>query len=196
MQKTQLIRILAVIVLAIGLANGLSAGWFEDGALQYQTGNYKEAFKIGRKAAERGDAKAQNSLGVMYANGQGVTQDYKEAIKWYRKAAEQGNAYAQYNLGNMYYYGQGVTQDYKEAIKWYRKAAEQGDAKAQNNLGIMYATGAGVLRDYVQAHKWLNLAAANGDTKAKKPREMVAGKMTPAQIAEAQKLVHEWKPGD
>jgi len=37
----------------------------------------------------RGDALAQNNLGVMYENGQGVPQDYKEAVKWYTKAAEE-----------------------------------------------------------------------------------------------------------
>ena len=43
-----------------------------------------------RKAAEQGDAKAQNNLGVVYDRGEGVPQDDAEAVKWYRKAAEQG----------------------------------------------------------------------------------------------------------
>ena len=47
----------------------------------------KEAVKWYRKAAEQGDAKAQNNLGVKYGNGLGVLKDYKEAVKWYRKAA-------------------------------------------------------------------------------------------------------------
>jgi TPR repeat protein len=50
---------------------------------------------------------AQFNLGLMYYNGQGVTQDYSQAADWYRKAAAQGNAAAQYNLGLMYYNGQG-----------------------------------------------------------------------------------------
>ena len=52
-----------------------------------------------RRAAEHGDAAAQDNLGHMYARGQAVTQDYAEAIRWYRKAAGQGDADAQYNLG-------------------------------------------------------------------------------------------------
>jgi uncharacterized protein len=68
-----------------------------------------------RKAADQGYANAQITIGVMYENGQGVTQDNAEAIRWYRKAAEQGNPNAQYNLGVMYHSGQGVTQDYAEA---------------------------------------------------------------------------------
>ena len=48
-----------------------------------------------RKAAEQGDAGAQNNLGKCYHNGQGVAQDYAQAVAWYRKAAEQGHAGAQ-----------------------------------------------------------------------------------------------------
>ena len=51
-----------------------------------------EAVKWYHKAAEQGDADAQNNLGVMYRNGKGVPQDDAEAVKWYRKAAEQGHA--------------------------------------------------------------------------------------------------------
>ncbi len=88
--------------------------------------------------------------------------------------------------------GQGVPQDYAEAVRWWRLAAEQGHVSAQNNLGTMYRSGQGVPQDYVEAHKWLNLAAAQGEDLARKNREFVAEKMTPAQIAEAQRLAREW----
>ena len=54
--------------------------------------------------------------------------------------------------------------------------------------------GRGVPQDYVQAHMWWNLAAVKGNTDAIKNRDVVAAKMTPTQIAEAQKLAREWKP--
>ena len=131
----------------------------------------------------------------MYAEGKGVPQSYKLAVPWYRKAAEQGDASAQYNLGVMYTKGQGVPQSYKLAVQWWRKAAEQGNAKAQYSLGLRYAKGEGVLQDYVQAHKWFNLAAFQSqDARYRKSRSIVAKLMTPAQIAEAQKLAREWKP--
>ena len=44
-------------------------------------------------AADQGDARAQASLGRMYAKGQGVPQDYSKAINWARLAADQGNAF-------------------------------------------------------------------------------------------------------
>ncbi len=58
--------------------------------------------------AEQGSAKAQFNLGLMYADGEGVSQNDAEAVNWYRKAAEQGLADAQYNLGVMYDNGRGV----------------------------------------------------------------------------------------
>ena len=58
----------------------------------------------------------------------------------------------------------------------------------------MYFVGWGVPEDYVQAHMWLNLAAAKGQKNTAEIRDDVARKMTPAQIAAAQKLAREWKP--
>jgi uncharacterized protein len=47
----------------------------------------------------------------------------------------------------------------------------------------------------VQAHMWLNLAASrSGDATMVKSRDLVAAKMTPDQVAEAQRLAREWKP--
>ena len=58
--------------------------------------------------SEQGDANALYALGLMYHNGQGVSQDYTEAVKWFRLAVLWGRANAQYNLGFMYANGQGV----------------------------------------------------------------------------------------
>jgi uncharacterized protein len=94
----------------------------------------------------------------------------------------------------MYTHGQGVPQDDAEGVKWFRLAADQGNASSQFILGLMYAQGRGVPQDNVSAHMWLNLAAASGKQDAAEQREAVAQLMTPAQIAEAQKLAREWKP--
>ena len=77
------------------------------------------------KAAEQGDAWAQNDLGEMYYNGTGVAQSYEKAAGWYLKAAERGDDCAQYNLGCMYRDGTGVEQSFEKAREWYEKAAEQ-----------------------------------------------------------------------
>jgi hypothetical protein len=41
---------------------------------------------------------------------------------------------------------------------------------------------------------WLDIAAARGDDRAAPMRDQLAAKMTPDQIAEAQKLALEWHP--
>ena len=125
--------------------------------------------------------------------------DFATALKEWRPLAEQGVAAAQVGLGKMYDNGRGVPQDYAEAMKWYRLAAEQGDTDAQGLLGGMYAFGKGVSQDYVQAHMWLNLAAARlppgeGHELYGRARDSIAKLMTPAQVAEAQRLAREWKP--
>ena len=109
-------------------------------------------------------------------------------MKWYLLAAAQGFARAQFNLGQMYEESRSVPQDYLEAAKWFRLAAAQGYAEAQNNLGRLYAEGCGVTQDYVRACMWFNLAAAKGVSAAQRNRDEAAKRMTPPQIAEAQRM--------
>ena len=58
-------------------------------------------FQKTKQAAEMGYASAQAMLGMMYANGIGVTQDYKEAAVWWQKAADQGHVLAAQNLARV-----------------------------------------------------------------------------------------------
>jgi TPR repeat protein len=174
---------------------GLAQAQFSLGQIYYRDIQFAAAAGWYRKAAEQGNAEAQFNLGFMYALGQGVPQrDDAASAGWYSKAAEQGYAKAQVSLGLMYEAGLGVRKDNAAAAGWYRKAAEQGNAEAQVFLGVMYREGRGVPQDYASAHMWFNLAAASGDEAAAQARDMVAAQMTPAQIAEAQKLAREWKP--
>ena len=153
-----------------------------------------EAVKWFGKAAAQGDDKAQFNLGLMYEKGRGAPQNYAEAVKWYRKAAERGHIAAQTNLATMYAGGHGVPLNNAEAVRWFRKAAEQDDPVSQFNLGVAYAKGLGVKRDTTQAYLWFSLASDNGQKAAAGARDQLATTMTPYQIAEAKKLVRNWKP--
>jgi len=196
-------RLAAAVMLIISLlVSGLAiAGPSEDAKQAYDRGDYKTAYRLNKSLAERGSPVAQSNLGLMYYHSRGVSQDYAEAMKWFRKAADQGDAVGQYYIGLMYYNGKTVPQNYAEATKWFRKAADQGDADSQYSLGLMYAIGKGVPQDYVLAYMWLNLASTRDSAwekgkrdKAEENRKNLASKLTPAQIAEAQKLAREWKP--
>jgi TPR repeat protein len=118
--------------------------------------------------------------------------DYETASKEWLPIAKAGNREAQFQLGGLYADGQGVPQNDAQAAKWFRKAAEQKMPRAQYNLGVMYANGRGVLQDDVQAHMWLNLSAAQGWNDAVEARGLITEKMTPKQLAEAQRLAREW----
>ena len=120
--------------------------------------------------------------------------DYATALRLLRPLADQRLAPAQFYLGLMYMNGVGVAQDHGEAAKWIRKAADQGLALAQFILGVMYDNGQGVAQDYVQAHMWFDLAASRFVGDAVKDRDRAAATMTPAQVAEAQRLAREWQP--
>ena len=85
-------------------------------------------------------------------------------------------------------------RDYATAVRLIRPLAEQGDANAQYILGVFYDNGLGVPQDKVRAYMWFNLSAAQGREGAAAFRDLIARRMTPVQIAEAQKLAREWKP--
>lgn len=82
------------------------------------------------RAAQKGDAKAQEEIGDIYYDGMGVKQDYAEAAKWFYKAAVQNNSSAQYKLAMMYSNGEGVPVDMDYAVLLLRRAASLGHAEA------------------------------------------------------------------
>jgi len=55
----------------------------------------------------------------------------------------------------------------------------------------MYAKGLGVPDDYVRGYARVSIAAARGRADGKKAKAIIAKHMTPAQIAEGQKLSRE-----
>ncbi len=193
--------------LKFGAENGVKAAEVLLG-VKYHDGdgvprNYSEAVRLFTLAAAQ-DTKwsasdisvhlAQSFLGDMYQSGLGVPVNHSEAARWHRLAADSGYADAQYSMGVAYARGEGVLKDYSESVRYYRLAAEQGQKLAQAALGASYFLGQGVPQDYVQGHLWSNLASVDGDKALIKLRDSIEKSMTPAQVAEAQKLAREWKP--
>ena len=116
--------------------------------------------------AQKGEAKAQYHLGVLFNDGKGVPQDFNQAAKWYSLAANQGHIKAQLYLGLLYQKGQGVNQDYRQAAIYYLKAANQGDPKAQYYLGLLFYSGKGVGQNKDEGIKWLRKSAEQGNEEA------------------------------
>ncbi len=113
-----------------------------------------------RRVAE--DAEAMNRLGVLYAEGRGVSRDYSAALGWYRRAAAYGSSSALSNLATMYFYGFGVPQSYPKAVQLLQIAVRGGAADAQNKLGALYSDGLGVVKDQKRALELFRQAAMQG----------------------------------
>ncbi len=134
------------------------------------------------------------ALALLFGLAPPVWADGASAV---RTLAEQGDAGAQFALGTMYRDGQGVEQNYAEALRWWGEAAEQGVVDAQYALGNFYSGGTGIARDNIQAYMWYSIATAHaGDdwlaAIAGANRHVLAGRMTPADIAKAERLAAEW----
>jgi hypothetical protein len=130
-------------------------------------------------------------LGAAYEQGWFERASFHEALKWFERAAAQGDPDAQNGLGQMYQDGEGVKQDYAEAAKWFRLAAEHtpdfgGAGQGRNNLGLLYLNGDGVPKDLVQVYMWFKLTQNQTNLPDAKHQ------MTPAQIAEAARMVAAW----
>ena len=190
MKKHKLLLTLALCVMLSSFAYANDAQeQYERGANYDNEGNYSDAIKYYRIAAEQDLPEAQFKLGVFYANGLGVKKNDSEAVKWYLKAADHGLSAAYYNLGimylkgyktalgwfvkasemgdddadmniaTMYHKGMGVKQSEREAVKWYRKAAERGNIEGIYFLGCAYGNGEGVKQDFDEAHRLFTMAA-------------------------------------
>jgi TPR repeat protein len=151
--------------------------------------NPSEAASWFRKSAEQGNGSAQSSLGDLYKEGRGVPQSDSEAVGWYRKSAEQKDASGQYEMAQMYADGRGVKQDDAQAAIYLRLASDQGFTPAMIDLAAAYELGRGEARSAVCAYFWLGLAAATEWDFAIQKRDALASHLTPAELAEARRLV-------
>lgn len=107
--------------------------------------NWDNKFEDYNEPAERGDAKAQYELGLLYL----------ESIHFsYLKGAEDPPKC----------HGSRIEQssDYAKAMTWFQKSAKQGFAPAHNQIGILYRDGRGVTVDNLQAYIWFTLGEKNG----------------------------------
>ena len=136
-----------------------------------------QAIILFKKAAAKGNATAQNILGLFHYSGNGVEQDFSKAAKYYLMAAEQGDADSQFMLASLYQRGEGVEQNNAEAARWFKAAAIQGDKIALSslmglhsnelNVGKNFQSGSKIIKDLskqlMQTH---NFVSGSSITKA------------------------------
>lgn len=145
-----------------------------------------------RRLAKAGDARAQTSLGLMYARGYGVAKNLVEAHRWWNFAAAQNDPGAQYNLGLTYVQGTGVAVDYARAARWFREAARRGHVLAQHNLGMLLHEGRGVERNPQEAYYWVKVAALQGDEQSQQVLQTLAAALSDTQKNSVDAQAAEW----
>ncbi|EGB07834.1 hypothetical protein AURANDRAFT_26920 [Aureococcus anophagefferens] len=149
----------------------------------------EKAERLFRMAADRGDACAQSSLGLLLHS----EEKHEEAFRYVALAADQGRTSAESNLGVCYRDGEGTEVDLGKARYWferaaakgseqatknlarldaqkaakiYRRAVELGDVDAMIFLGEFYEHGSGVKLDKKKAERLYRAAADRGDAAA------------------------------
>lgn len=77
--------------------------------------------------ADKGDAKAQNTVGVWYYTGKdSLQQDYKKALQYWALSAKQDNVDAIGNMAMCYQLGRGTKKDSTMAVNLYKAALKKG----------------------------------------------------------------------
>ncbi|MFH7445099.1 sel1 repeat family protein, partial [Pseudomonas syringae pv. tagetis] len=76
--------------------------------------------------AAKGNAEAEDYIGLQYVVGKGVSKDAIKAFEIISAAAQQRLVLAQYRLGFFYENGVGSAVNLAKAAEFYKVAAEQG----------------------------------------------------------------------
>jgi TPR repeat protein len=155
----------------------------------------KEQIELIQREADKGNARAQGTLGWMYLKGKGLARDHGKAFEWYKKAAEQGEVMAQNCLRIMYQKGIGVARDFGKAAEWAMKAADSGHVQAQVTLATFYEKGMGVAKDPFMAHVWLTIANEYGYRNWLQSimHTVVKKGLTKRELQDAQRFVMNWQ---
>ena len=191
--------ILSGMALALALSAPAFAGPVEDAEAAYaadQKGDFATSMKLYQQSAAGGNAYAMYSIGLIYFDGKGVDRSYVNALKYYKMASDKGYPQAQLAMGKMTEQGQGGKKNLPEAIKYYTLAANQGITEAQNLLGVAYTTGDPAQKvnpDPAQAYAWFTIASKE-DASANTRAQRMKGRLTPEQIAAADKIIASYKP--
>jgi hypothetical protein len=129
-----------------------------------------------------------------------------EAIVQIRKRAYEGDPEAMHSYA-------ALLEDRSESWKWICRAANQNYPKSQGLVGHYYRQGLDPIKqNLLKAYVWYKLAESNGFQAGEVTSEYIiteagpqccklipfsetlANEMTPSEVAEAKRLVAEWKP--
>lgn len=120
------------------------------------------------QAAAMGNPAAQNILGHMYEDGDGVDQNLEIAAELYRKSAEQNYPSGMHDYGEFLLYGCGVNANPAEGFRLISEAVDKSDnPDFIFTKSVCYLKGLGVEKDEAKAVSLLRSAADKGSVPAK-----------------------------
>ena len=146
------------------LAQELMARFHRSGSVEKSS--LDDAKKWYLKAAENGNARAQNEYANLLLEHWSDKSVFADAFEWRKKAAESGYGLAQFNLAGMYFEGIGTRADRCAAVHWLEAAAKQGNACAMLNLSELFVSGGEIPIDYEKSRDMLKQAADRGEGNA------------------------------
>lgn len=116
-----------------GLRDSLYDGGAEPAEAAFLRGHHtyrlegpRAALGYFEQAAAAGSPRALRTLGIMYANGEGVARDQRRALEYFYEAALRDDAVAMYALASAFRGGAGVARDDALARYWLQRSARNG----------------------------------------------------------------------
>lgn len=122
--------------------SGDPVGLLGAGAVAARKGDMAGAFDLFKKSADKGNARAQLTLGRFYLNGLGgvAARDPAVAADWIQKAYAGGLPEAALDLAMLHAVGQGVSRSPEKAVQYYQEAADKGVPTAAGLLAESLAS--------------------------------------------------------
>jgi len=124
--------------------------------------NPEQAAHWARKAAARGNTRAQLLLSNLKIAGFGTPKDFAGALALAQQAAQGKDPGALNSLAWFHMQGVGTAVDKERAFALYMEAAHAGDPASQCAVAYCLLEGSGTDRDVPAARDWCELAIRNG----------------------------------
>lgn len=152
--------VLSMTVLLVSVGSAFAVN--EKGMFALESGDYKQAMRIFKPDADKGDAESMYYYAKTLLTGTSDENLHKEAIRYVERGIAMGSISCMNLLGHAYDKGLGVRQDSARAVQYYTQAIEAYEAnpsenifpaiaygKALGNLAAKYFDGDGVPGDRI-----------------------------------------------
>lgn len=121
------------------------------------------AFNFFLQAANRGDARAQNRVGLCYRDGCGIQKNVKIAYDFFTLSAKGNFKWGIYNMAYCLAFGEGTEKNINLAISLLKKKSVKSLPCAMHLLGICYSFLTETKRNKILLQYWLKKASRKGN---------------------------------